>query len=227
MQAAAEEESKAHSWALLRSPAVRGELQVGQPLRPVVVSILVCHALVVLGALISQCSSRDSPSLSGQKGILGSMPFGFGMPCTSASGLLPQAPITLAERHTDCVSHAYSVWLPQEARSVLAERHRLFVILCMRGWCKGWAVSHFEVAKGTFPRMAKTGLMLARKVLECIAFWCCQRGSFAYIDDAELANALILVSCKQASQLCAVDHCPTSTQSHQLQLCCLAEGQAR
>ena len=77
MQAAAEEESKARSWALLRSPAVRGELQVGQPLRPVVVSILVCHALLVLAALSSQCSSSDSPSLSGQKGILGSMPFGF------------------------------------------------------------------------------------------------------------------------------------------------------
>ena len=46
MQAAAEAESKARSWALLRSPAVRGELQVGQSLRPVVVSIVVCHALV-------------------------------------------------------------------------------------------------------------------------------------------------------------------------------------
>ena len=42
MQAAAEEESKGRSWALLRSPAVRGELQVGQPHRPVVVSILPC-----------------------------------------------------------------------------------------------------------------------------------------------------------------------------------------
>jgi len=53
MQAAAEEESKARSWALLRSPAVRGELQVGQPLKPVVVFIVACHSLVVLGALSS------------------------------------------------------------------------------------------------------------------------------------------------------------------------------
>ena len=53
MQAAAEEESKARSWALLRSPAVRGELQVGQPLKPVVVFIVACHSHVVLGALSS------------------------------------------------------------------------------------------------------------------------------------------------------------------------------
>ena len=53
MQAAAEEESKARSWALLRSPAVRGELQVGQTLRPVVVFILVCHALVVRPVAVS------------------------------------------------------------------------------------------------------------------------------------------------------------------------------
>jgi len=53
MQAAAEEESKARSWTLLRSPAVRGELQVGQTLRPVVVFILVCHALVVRPVAVS------------------------------------------------------------------------------------------------------------------------------------------------------------------------------
>jgi len=47
MQAAAEEESKACSWALLRSPAVRGELQVGQSLKPVVVSNVVCRAPMV------------------------------------------------------------------------------------------------------------------------------------------------------------------------------------
>jgi len=97
MQAAAEEESKARSWALLRSPAVRGELQVGQTLRPVVVFILVCHALVVrpvavsivvchalevrpfvvsivvchalvaVGILSGQCSSSNSPTYQGTR----------------------------------------------------------------------------------------------------------------------------------------------------------------
>ncbi len=52
MQAAAEEESKARSWALLRSPAVRGELQVGQPLRPVTVSMW-CAMHLWSGQLLS------------------------------------------------------------------------------------------------------------------------------------------------------------------------------
>ncbi len=54
------------------------------------------------------------------------------MPCSSVSELLPLAFVMVAERHTDCVTHAFSVQLPQEAGSVLVGRHRLFVFSSMR-----------------------------------------------------------------------------------------------
>ena len=54
------------------------------------------------------------------------------MPCSRVSELLPLASVMVAERHTECGSHAFSVWLPHEAGSVLVGRHRLFVLSSMR-----------------------------------------------------------------------------------------------
>ena len=73
------------------------------------------------------------------------------------SRLSPQASIAHAERHIDCVSHAFSVWLPQEAAIMLAERPIAvtFVFQSMRRLCKGFRIvlrdevvrRHFQVCQ--------------------------------------------------------------------------------